>query len=320
MTLFNSCVKNKSKLVGYTLPLVTVLFFSICSSIYSQSNSSAKKKFEIIDQEQKELEKAKTLKVKSRIKNVAFYDKQGMLPANLVISEKVIFDKRGYRKSLTRYRSLGLVDFKYTYNYDSKGHLAEAATFDSKNAMVTKRISKFNKIGNETERRIIDYSHNTVNKAIFSYDEAGNLTTTKNYSEKGDLLSEIIFTYKDGLILNSLTKDAKGGTSMDVTNSYDSDSRIIQEDHKGKEGTYVITYKYDARSNQIEINTPNYKRNYEYDENNNLIEDKMYLPTGARQFRVQFNYYPNGLQKEEIRFNTDDKPAFNGTYIYEFYK
>jgi YD repeat-containing protein len=321
MTFSNFRFIKKSEILHITLSLIIVLSFSLYTTIICQTKKSAvKKKFEIVDQEQREFDKVKGLKVKSRIKNVAFYNKQGKLPAKLAIAEKIIFDKKGNRKILTKYKGQGMLDFKYKYSFNSKGNLIETATFDSMEKIATKRISKYDKKGNELERRMINFTHNSGNRAVFSYDADGNLVRTNNYDEKGGLISEIIMIYKDGLTVNALTKTAKGDTSQYITNTFDSFGRVVKEEHSGREGKFEITFKYDENGNVTEINNPSYRRTYEYDENSNLIEDKMYLPTGARQFRVQFSYYPNGLLKEEVRYDTNDKPAFSGTYVYEFYK
>lgn len=319
MNLFSSRICMGKNIVLMMFMFLTITAFISYINANAQNNSNSKKKNEIVDQEQKELDKAKTLHVKTRTKYVAFYNRQGAL-GRTEIAEKMTFDKRGNRKIFIRYKGLGQMDFKYTYNYNSKGDLVEAATYDSKDEMATKRISKYDKKGNELERKMIDFSHQTNNKAIFTYDKAGNLIDTKTFSNKGELLSDLVISYKDGLIINAVTKNSKGQVSQEIFSTYDSNDRLIREDRKTSQGTYSINYKYDSRGNLIEISNPEYRRTYEYDSNGNLIEDQMYLPNGARQFRVHFNYYPNGLQKEEIRYDTEDKAAFNGRYEYEFYK
>ena len=309
---------SKNFLIYFLMMIPVVCISNV--TLKAQDNSNSKKKNEIIDQDQKELDKAKKLHVKSRSKYVALYDNNGKIHGRVELGEKVLFDKRGFRKTYIRYKGLGKMDFKYSYNYNSKGDLVEAATYDSKGVMATKRISKYDKKGNELERKMVDFDHQTDTKAVFKYDKDGNIIDTKTYSGKGELLNDLIVTYKNGQIIKAITKNSRGDVTQEVNSVYDSYGRVVKEDRKTDQGTYSINYKYDSRGNLVEISNPEYRRTYEYDGNNDLIEDKMYLPNGARQFRVQFIYYPNGLLKEEIRYTTQDKPAFNGKYEYEFYK
>ena len=70
----------------------------------------------------------------------------------------------------------------------------------------------------------------------------------------------------------------------------------------------------------IESVNPQYKRYYSYNEKNQLTEDRLFQSGGTRQFRVRFTYYPNGLQKEEIRYDNDERAGLYGETRYEYYK
>ncbi len=319
-------VRRNVFLQNFKSKIVITMFCFISSTalfnhnIISQTKSKQKNNSEIIDQDQKELEKAKKLKVKVRTKFAAFYDNKGVLPAKKSLVEKIIFDKAGNKKEQIRYTGLGQIEVKYIYQYNAKGNLTSLENTDKNGSVVSKRTSKFDKKGNEIERLLFDNKHHDANKAYFTYDNDNNLVETRNYSSKNELLNDIILKYQDGFVVNAITKDGKGNVNEEIESIYNSSGKLIKENRKSQGRVYEIDYQYDAKGNLIEVTNPQYQRFYTYNINNDLAEDKLFEANGPRQFKVRFTYLPDGLQKEEIRYNNDDKPVFYGQYKYEYYK
>lgn len=319
MALRNNFLHKSNNKFLFFVFLIIFSTLPFNTNAFAQSKSGQKSNTEITGQDKKELDKAGKFKVKVRTKHVAFYTNTGTLPSRRTLTEKIVFDKKGNKREQIRYTSLGKIEVKYVFKYDGKGNVVSQENFDGNGNLAIRRISKYDKNGNEIERKIYDNRRRGTNKASFTYDN-NNLIETKNYSAKGELLADISLKYKNGLVVNAVTKDGKGNIREEINSSYDSAGRLIQEKKVSQGQSYEINYKYDENGNLIEITNPQYQRFYTYDKNNDLIEDKMFMTNGPRQFRVQFNYLSNGLQKEEIRYDNSDKPAFYGEYKYEFYK
>lgn len=320
MVLRNNFLRKLTNELLFFISIVIFVTLLFNADAGAQTKSTQKNNSQITDQEQKEINKAKKLHVKVRTKRVAFYTNTGTLPSRRTLTEKIIFDRNGNKKEQIRYTSLGEIEVKYVYKYDSKGNVVSLENFDGSGNVVTRRVSKYDKNGNEIQRTVYDNQHHGANEAYFTYDKNNNLIETKNYSAKGELLADITMKYQNDLPVNAVTKDGKGNVKEEINSSYDSAGRLIMERRISQGKGYDINYKYDGNGNLVEMTNPQYHRFYDYDKNNNLIEDKMFMVNGPRQFRVRFTYLPNGLQKEEIRYANNDKPAFYGEYKYEYYK
>ncbi len=320
MALRNNFLHRLNDKFLFLLLFTIFLTFLFNTNTRTQSRSAQKSNSEMNGQEQKELDKAKKLKVKIRTKRVAFYTNTGTLPVKRTLTEKIIFYRNGNKKEQIRYTSLGQIEVKYVYKYDSKGNLISSENQDGSGKVAARRLSRYDKNGNEIQRTIYDSRRQGENKLYFTYDKNNNLIETKSYSVKGELLADINLKYQNDLVVKIITKDGKGNIMEEVNSSYDSAGRLSQEKKVSRGKPYDINYKYDENGNLIEVTNPQYQRFYAYDENNNLIDDKMFLAGGSRQFMVKFTYLPNGLQHEEIRYDNNDKAAFYGEYKYEYYK
>ncbi|MCX7874657.1 MAG: RHS repeat protein [Melioribacteraceae bacterium] len=304
-----------NKIIILLLNIFLINNFSV-AQVY---NENEKTKNNVKEQSVKEIEKAKKNKVKTRLRYAAFYNSQGKLPAKKTLTEKTIFDKNGFRKEQIRYTSLGEIDLRYTFSYDNLGRIIKMEVYDSSNKLIGKKESKYDFKGNEIERILFDQERGGPSKMIFKYDNDNNLVETKNYNDKGEIINVFKNHWENGILKDSRIEDNDGNIVVKTQFVYDNKGRLIRED-VSEASNYSINYKYDSNGNLIEISNPKSKRYMNYNQNNDLIEDKLYSSDGSRQYRITFNYLKNGLQNEEIRYDNADKPAFYGKYSYEFYK
>jgi YD repeat-containing protein len=282
-------------------------------------NENERAKNEIKEQGVKEIEKAKKIKVKTRFRYAAFYNAQGKLPKKLTLTEKTFFDKNGLRKEQIRYTSLGKIDLRYTFKYDNLGRIIRMDVYNASNKLIGKKESKYDLSGNEVERILFDQERGTPSKMIFKYDKENNLIETRNFNDKGELINIFKNFWDNGKLINSQIENKDGKIIVKTHFTYDNNGKVIKEEVT-ESSPYTINYKYDSNGNLIEIANPQTKRYMSYNQNNDLIEDKLYSSDGSRQYRITFNYLKNGLQNEEIRYDNSDNPVFYGKYKYEYFK
>ncbi len=308
------------------IPLISLTIIVQCGNTQNKNQNaknnavtSSKSKKEIIDQSTKELQKAKELKVKVRRRYAGFFGRNNTYPKNMVLVEEVFFDEKGNRANSIRYKSTGDIDLSYEFKYDENGNLLYMDTYDGYGNLKGRRESRYNESNHEVLRKLLDDRSSGELKTEFYYNEANKLIKTINYTKKGTIASEQLNEYDGDFLIKSIIKDAEGNKISEITFEYDNEGYLIKEIQKGIQGNNEINYKYDSRGNLIEIKDNQTIREMKYDDNGNLIEDKLYLSDGSRQFRITFSYYKNGLQKEEIRYSNDERPAFIAKYEYEFY-
>lgn len=307
------------------IPLISLTIIVQCGNTQNKNqtikNSSVnlpKNKKEIIDQNTKELQKAKQLKVKVRRRYAGFFGRNNSYPQNMVLVEELFFDEKGNRTKSIRYKSTGEIDLSYEFKYDDYGNLQFMDTYDGYGNLKGRRESKYNESNHEVLRKLMDDRNPGELKTEFFY-EANKLIKSINYTKQGSIASEQQNEYEGEFLVKSIIKDGEGKQISEITFEYDADGYLVKEIQKGIQGNNVINYKYDSKGNLIEIKDNQTRREMKYDDNGNLIEDKLYLADGTRQFRITFSYYKNGLQKEEIRYSNDERPAFVAKYEYEFY-
>lgn len=301
--------------------VLILLWFAFCfseSSFAQGVSPNTKKKGDFVSQDATELNKIKKLKVRTRTKYAANYDLSGkMVPQK--IASKEIFNRKGLLTQMEEYNGMGNVVAIYKFTYDSRNNPIKAESVES-GGRTSLQVSKYDSRGNEIERRMTEKRRNkTESQMLFKYDKEDNLIETKNfYNNK--LSDELITTYNNGKRVGSIVKDDKGNTILTITPEYDSNGKLIKETRKNSSVNVVYTYKYDSKGNLIEMVDDETKRYYSYDENGNVTEHKMYLLDGRRQLRLVFKYESNGLQKEVLRFDNNEKPVLNTSFKYEYYK
>lgn len=305
-----------NKLFKETL-LFTILF---CTAVFAQNLEENKVgKDDFVEQATKELEKAKQLKVKTRFRYAGFYETDGVTLQEKVLSEKLTLDKNGNRKELIRFQGNGDVDQKYTFQHDAKGRFIKLETRNTGNYLVGKRDSRYDKAGNEIERKLYDVRRGN-HKVSYKYDKDGNIIESKNYDKKNRLTGRYENIFENGRAKKTTVYQMDGKVRREVWFFYNTADQLIREEIKDLSNSYVVNYTYDRNGNITEIETPHSKRIVTYNENNDILEDKMFSADGTRQYRVVFSYLENGLQNDEIRYDNSEKAAFHVQIKYEFYK
>jgi acyl-CoA-binding protein len=298
---------------------VSLTFCFVNLSVAQSSEPSMKKKSGFTSQEDKELNKIKSLKVKSRTKYSAYYELSGKLPADksIVTSEK--FNRKGLLTELIEYNGVGNVIAEYKFEYNANGNPIKAIAKEVNNKSSI-QTSKYDSKGNEIEKKIIQSGRKKFeSKSIFKYDKDGNHIETEEYLN-GKLVSRLINSYQNQQKVSSVVKDANEKIILTSSYLYNSNGKLSMQ--KRIEGGVELTasYKYDVKGNVEEMVDHEVKRFYSYDENGNILEHKMYLLDGRRQLRLMFKYSPNGLQNEIIRFDNFEKPVLYTNLVYKYYK
>ncbi|MBX3008788.1 MAG: hypothetical protein KF816_12270 [Melioribacteraceae bacterium] len=319
-----SILKSINKLSNIVLPALLLFVFTSCGKSQDNSEVAFKsgpsfKRNKIVEQDKKELIKQKEKKIKARYKYVTFYKYDGTLPEDRTLVEKISFDKNGLRTEHIRYKSTGEIDLVYSFKYDEEGRVIEMITRNGQDVMMGKRQTVFDKNGNEIEQVIINQRGAVEVRSVSEYDKNNNFKEIKNYSPKGDIVNTQTFLH-NGNVSKSIHKGFDGKISQEVDLTYNEMGLIVKEETKTPAGNILVTYKYDDKGNLIEHVNPQYRRTYIYNDNGDLLLDELITTEGVRQFKVKFTYDKNGMQKEEVRYTAEDKPAFYGVYEYEFYK
>ena len=317
-------IKKISTKTILLLVIVSLIGFIQCGNSEQKKPDAPQdkkvKKEKQIDPDLKELNKAKEAKVLARKKYAAFYNPDGSLPSEKTFVEEIFFDTNGYREALFRYKSTGVIDLKYYFEYDSLGNMLSMETLNAFDDILSLRESTYDEKNNEIERTITEARKSGEQKTFMRYNEMNQLVEIKVFDQRGQIYSTQTFNYENNLLLSTKTVGADGSIMSEVLYEYDSDGNLIKDEKREQGYSYITTYKYDLHGNLIELANPQFKRFYTYDDNDNLIEDKMFLPDGARQFLVTFTYNEKGLIKEEFRFTPDDKKAYVAVYEYEYMK
>ncbi|MGK9477649.1 RHS repeat domain-containing protein [Melioribacter sp. OK-6-Me] len=316
-------------IVFILMPLITMSLVVQCGNTQENNNEKVKgvnaktenkpeKSREIKDQPAKELEKAVKLKVKVRRKKAGFFLRNGQKPDRLTLIEELFFNEKGQRTKLIRYTALGGIDLVYQFAYDNKGKLIATEIYDSFGNLTTRKESEYDDKGNEINRRILTSRNVQEERITFQYDSLNHLISEREYY--GENLNAEKKYYYDGNLLTKVSGyNAKGQLVAEIEYVYDDKGFLIKEIQKSGSTTNEVVYNYDERGNLITTKNKQTFRQMNYDENNNLIEDKLFLSDGSRQYRVTFSYYKNGLQHEEIRYANNERPAYLAVYEYEFY-
>ncbi len=299
--------------------VLSFIFGTVSVSIAQSADDTKNNKNDFVEQSTRELEKAKKLKVKTRLRYAGFFDAEGKVPQKKSLVEKLTFDKNGNRKELSRYIGDEMLDLRYIFVYDSKGRLLKMETRNSANVIVGKKESKYDKKGNEVERKLYDKKRGNM-RVVFKYDTDNNLVQSETFDKNKKLIGRYVNTYENGAAKTTTVYDKSGNIAREIWFIYNEAGKLIREDFKDLSNSYSIKNKYDETGNISEVETPQTKRIITYDDMQNILEDRMFTSDGNRQYRVVFSYLENGLQNDETRYDNSEKAAFHAQFKYEFYK
>lgn len=315
---------NKRTLIFFTI--ILSLSFTQCTKsqesidVKKKVNTENLKKYEFKNQDLVEFDKSKSIKIKKRTKYAAFYTSMGTIPEYKTLTEEVFFNKKGERTQVIRYKSTGSVDLIYTFEYDNKSNLIHSLTMNGDDIKMAEVFIKYNKAGKEIEKKIYDKEKGGWSNIQYFYDKNGNLVETKSFTEMGVLFADEKNEYINNVIVRKVIFDDKGIQKQESTFEYLQEGKGYIETAVNAQGQMRIENTFDEKGNPIKIENNMTKRFMEYDDNGNLVQDELFLQDGSRQFKVRFNYLPNGLQNEQVRYTGEDKPAFYTVYEYEYYK
>ena len=313
--------RNFHRVYVYSLTVLTVIAFSGSFEFVTAQNinPSAKKKSDFVSQEEKEFNKIKQLKVKTRSKYAVYYDMPNQISDKKILLTVETFNKKGLLTEMTEQNSSGNVISYYKFVYNSKGRHLKAEGKDDTGKSNT-QMSKYDSRGNEIERRLISIGRKRFEaKSVLNYDKNGNVIEIKNY-ENDKLSDQQKITYMNNVRTRTTFLNQKRDTALVSIPEYDSSGKLIKEERKDGKSTLSYIYKYDANGNLNEMIDIETKRSYASDEKGNVIEYKMYLLDGRRQIRLVFKYNTNGLQSEQIRYDNNETVVLHTVYEYEYYK
>lgn len=300
--------------------IVLAIFLGNNKNTIAQSlDDSKSNKNDFVEQSTRELEKAKKLKVKTRLRYAGFFDAEGKVPQKKSLVEKLTFDKNGNRKELSRYIGDEILDLRYIFLYDKKGRLLKMETRNASNVLVGKKECKYDKKGNEVERKLYDKKRGNM-RIVFKYDKENNLIESETFDKNKKSIGRYVNTFESGAVKTTTVLDKGGNVTREKWFIYNEAGKLIREDFKDLSNSYSVKNKYDEKGNISEVETPQTKRIVTYDDLQNIIEDRMFTSDGNRQYRVVFSYLENGLQNDETRYDNSDKAAFHAQFKYEFYK
>jgi hypothetical protein len=177
--------------------------------------------------------------------------------------------------------------------YDVEMQYGEQQTGDT----ISRIVSKYNKQGNEVEY----YYYNSTKlewKSTSKVNDDGKVVESTNYGEDGTVYNSIALKYNEKG--NLIEKDSYfTNSSLNEKNiyKYDENNNRIEYNRYTSDGALFTKYAYqfDNKGNYIELeiylgNNLDSKFKCKYDDNNNLIEEKVYRPNGAIIREDEYKY------------------------------
>ncbi|OGU55864.1 MAG: hypothetical protein A2V66_18010 [Ignavibacteria bacterium RBG_13_36_8] len=315
-----SFIKFNNLSCGAFLVMLVLILFGNPGKSYAQESYSDDPRF--ITQEDKELEKAKKFKVKTRTAVIYHHGSFAKIAPEGVINEYLKYDSNGNKVEHTRFKGGKSVDTKWKYEYDDKGNIITLQGIDDTGRLQYQRVSTYNKNSSEIERREYKITSKEEYKIIYDYNEFGKLKRSDTYNSKGEKIWSEQLNY-EGQNLTEQKSYNQAGENVSMMkfkcNKTGSVTEEIQVDPKTKKSTTINTYKYDKKGNLIEQISSNFKQMFEYNNRGDVVEDIMYNAFGGRQHKFKIEYDEKGLLIKRIRYNSNDKQVYTVKYEYEYY-
>lgn len=258
-----------------------------------------------------ELQKLKKLKIRSRELYSGYYQQNGNLPAQPVLSEISYLDKNGNLIKQEDITSYGQVRSSVELKYNKQQRLIDIVNKKSDGFMTYKKEIFYN--GKDTTKIYVTDRKKNKTKQTFLYNAQKQLQQKKYFDEKGQLYLQETYNYENGLLTKIIYTNEKNETVTSNELKYYSNGNLESENINGA----VKKYYFDLAGNLIKTEEGSEVRLYKYDDNKNLIDYQYYTSPNRRQFRLGFTYQQDGLVKEIVRYESDDTKAFYSTYKYK---
>lgn len=211
------------------------------------------------------------------------YDKNGNWtkyssyePNDSIIREEIPeYNNQGYAIGQQIYNR-GILSHKKVFTNDVNGNIIEYRRYSPSDSLVSKSVYKYDNKGNEIGAYSYTSTDNLTNKILHKYDRRGNCVEILSYNAENKLNNKTVKKY-----------DAKGQCAEKI--DYDADENV----------TAKTIYKYNEKGFWSEIfvygtdNTleSNNTYIYQYDSNDNWIEQIIYNKNGATKIIERYIEY-----------------------------
>ncbi|NVO09685.1 MAG: hypothetical protein HXX16_06980 [Bacteroidales bacterium] len=320
---------------------ITILFFTLCLSLYPQSKSDDKERVRIAN--------SKILKSNQWTYKYA----QGKLSTKGYITTESKFDERGNVTEVINYKSTGQISSKLLYQYDKNNNRIEYQKFEKRDKPEIELTYKQNFTYDDKGNKKIETGFDgiTTYRIVYNYLPDGKSKDITKYNADNSINEKWESTYNDNVQTINVLKQGKT-LDYTLTRKTDSKDNIIEEvrkDSKGKEvsrttfefdGSNNISssaeyysgkisktfqYKYNSKKQLAEIiqvnpdGTKTLSRAYKYDEKGNVLEEKWFdgVPSDLSSKNYKYNEKLNPAEVES--YYSDYKYKVLYKYTYEYY-
>ncbi len=277
-----------------------------------------KKSFSV-DPIEKAIEEAGKYKIKSRKLYSTSYKEDGSYASKDKLYEEIFFNEKGQRTKHFLYVGVGSSTKVWIYKYDASGNLALTEVRDSKNNLLASVNYKYDKEGREIEGLYYDKNKPVKQIIKYIYDKDGNNVESILLTEKGDTVYKEIAVFESGVMMSSKYVDSRGKEQQTVERTFNPEEITVKEVTTTGKAKKTVYYKFDTEGRLIEIRGNTYRREYQYNDNDDVVTDKLLDEKNDIQYEMKYNYLPNGLLSETIRYDSKGRPSIKSVYKYEFY-
>ena len=274
----------------------------------------------------------KILSVKGNIKTYSETTFQAVLSCGKIIKGEIIkardndtrrlFDKKTNILEEHHYKSDGSPDYKYVYEYDSRGNQTEINYYNPFDNIKHKFILIYDDKDNEIERTLL-LSERTIGfKMLFKYDDNGNRIEHIRLKPDGTLYQKIIYKYNSsGNETEKCIFNQDGFLKLKRKYDYDEKGKLRCENNSEPNGclNFEIIYNYNEKGNPSD--SQHYKLDgklvesyiYRYDEHDNAVE-LIWSHSDGSYYKANYKYDERGNEIESCLF---DSPI-NGNIVERF--
>jgi hypothetical protein len=297
---------RKLRLNTHMRTILTIISFLFCYSIWAQSTwSSDQTNTNIIhksNQENKE------------------YAKSHSLALCTVIELKKGKEKKQSPYRITKYDSLGNIQYNTSYRYKNKKKFnKDTFIYDNNGRQV--KIETFNSYYDTP--RISNLEYDTIGQVIkynntrYSYLNNGNIDTI-HYNKNNYRKFYYDKNYNIMFVLNQY-----GDTTEKY--SYNSKNDLIALHTSSFKYTYIVDslgnrLQSTVYNNMVPDNKQTEVTTYKYNEKGLMIEQKIIRFKNVKYQKLIYEYNDNGLLSKIIRYKSEDEIDSILLYSYEYYK